>query len=61
MKKYASDLNTNDRLIAGDREVVLDLLDYNYDTGMVTVLGYFEDHGNDFHTTVYPDKVFTVK
>ena len=55
MKKYASDL------IAGDREVVLDLLDYNYDTGMVTVLGYFEDHGNDFHTTVYPDKVFTVK
>ena len=41
MKKYASDLNTNDRLIAGNREVVLDLLDYNYDSGMVTVLGYF--------------------
>jgi len=61
MKKYASDLNTNDRLIAGDREVVLDLLDYNYDTGMVTVLGYFEDHGNNFQAVVYPDRVFTVK
>ena len=61
MKKYLSDMTTNDVLLIGGREVVLDLLDYNTDTGLVLVSGYFEDHGDDYTVQTFPDKVYTVR
>ncbi len=61
MKKYLSDISTNDVLLVKNREVILDLLDYNNDTGLVLVSGYFDDNGDDYTIQTLPDKVYNVK
>ncbi len=61
MKKYLSDINTDDVLIVKNREVILDLLDYDTDTGLVLVAGYFDDNGDDYTIQTLPDKVYNVK
>jgi len=55
MRKYASDITTDDQLIVNDSLVILDYLESSADGDRVLVRGYFESDGSDFQVNVPSD------
>jgi len=59
MRKYASDLTTNDILIVNGERVEIQYLDIA-DDGKVKIEGFYSDNGDGFVVSVDPDWTFGI-
>lgn len=58
MRKYASDLTTNDVLLINGEDVMIDYLESQSEATRVLIRGYFDSNGDDFTQIVDADFTF---